>query len=372
MDQLIAEKIAALQEKGLYRERVLSPLSVATSLNFCSNDYLSLTTEPRLKEAYQEGFASYPCGSGGSALISGYHPVHQQLEQTISHALDVDDAIIFSSGYAANLAIISLLASLKIHLVIDKSLHASMYDGLKLADAQYRRYRHHDLADLAVQLGRASHPVMVLTEGLFSMSGQIAALADIMALCRPSATQCIVDEAHSFGILGPQGLGLVSACRLGQDEIPLRLITFGKALAGQGAVVAGKKEWIDALLQQARSYIYSTALSPALAFGMITAFDLMLSADDRRQKLNELVRYFQKKCKNSQLTWRHSYSPIQQLQLGCPHLAKQLADSLLTQGIFCQAIRQPTVSRHETGLRVVLNYSHSEEDIDRLFKILAR
>jgi 8-amino-7-oxononanoate synthase len=174
----------------------------------------------------------------------------------------------------------------------------------------------------------------------------------------------------SFGLFGPEGLGLVKAHGLSQKDVPLRLITFGKALAGQGAVVAGKKIWIDALLQQARSYIYSTALSPALAYGMIKAFDVLRGADERRLKLNRLVGYFQQQCENSSLIWRKSVSPIQQLQLGCPHLAKQLSDDLLTQGIFCQAIRQPTVTRQETGLRVVLNYRHTEGDLDRLFHAL--
>ena len=367
MDQLIAAQIRKLQQKGLYRERAKPFVAPANSLNFCSNDYLSLSTDPRLKQAYQDGFARYPCGSGGSAVISGYHPAHRQLEETIAAALGVDDAILFSSGYAANLAIVTLLASLSAHVLIDKGVHASIYDGLNLAGAKYSRYRHRSLAGLETALKRASTHAVVLTEGLFSMSGQIASLDPLMALCHQYTAHCIVDEAHSFGLLGPQGLGLINASGLSQDDIPLRLLAFGKALAGQGAVVAGKKAWIDALLQQGRSYIYSTALSPALAHGMKRAFELVIAADDRRLKLNELVRYFQECCKNSSQNWQKSLSPIQQLQLGCPHQARKLADHLLIQGIFCQAIRQPTVNRQETGLRVVLNYSHTKEDIDRLF-----
>jgi 8-amino-7-oxononanoate synthase len=189
MDELISAQILKLKQAGLYRERLLSP---ANYLNFCSNDYLSLMSEPVLQQAYQEGFSRYPCGSGGSAMISGYHEVHHQLESSIATALGVDDAILFSSGYAANLAMMTLLASCHVSLLIDKSLHASMYDGLKLAQVNYRRYRHHDLENLKTQLNRSSDHSMVITEGLFSMSGQIAALDDIIKLCQPHQALCIV------------------------------------------------------------------------------------------------------------------------------------------------------------------------------------
>src|SRR3990167_4461692 len=166
MDQLIAEKLQTLHQTGLYRKRSQPQLATADGLNFCSNDYLSLSTEFRLKQAYQEGFARYPCGSGGSAVICGYHSAHRALEQVIAARLAVDDAIVFSSGYAANLAIITLLASLNAHLLIDKDVHASIYDGVKLALAKYSRYPHLDLAYLKKKLSRFPGNPVLLTEGI--------------------------------------------------------------------------------------------------------------------------------------------------------------------------------------------------------------
>lgn len=376
MKQLIERKLKQLQSQGLYRARVLSSVQQGDELNFCSNDYLSLSQHPALKSAYQEGFLRYPCGSSGSALLSGYHEVHRNLEQQVATTLGVDDALIFSSGYAANLAVVGLLASLGVHLILDKAMHASVYDGLTLSQASYSRYRHGDLAHLEQQLKRAPQPAMVMTEGLFSMSGQFAALDAIIALCRRYDATCYVDEAHSFGLVGQQGLGLTHAHGLSQDDVPLRLLTFGKALAGQGAIIAGERTWIDALVQHARSYIYSTALSPALAYGMMTAFELVQGACDERERLKILIRYFQQLQQEASVPrmnqWRSSNSPIQQLQLGCPHRAKQLAEHLRMQGIFCQAIRQPTVTLQETGLRIVLNASHTQADLNTLLQTISQ
>ena len=351
MKQLIERKLKQLQSQGLYRARVLSSVQQGDELNFCSNDYLSLSQHPALKSAYQEGFLRYPCGSSGSALLSGYHEVHRNLEQQVATTLGVDDALIFSSGYAANLAVVGLLASLGVHLILDKAMHASVYDGLTLSQASYSRYRHGDLAHLEQQLKRVPQPAMVMTEGLFSMSGQFAALDAIIALCRRYDA-------------------------LSQDDVPLRLLTFGKALAGQGAIIAGERTWIDALVQHARSYIYSTALSPALAYGMMTAFELVQGACDERERLKILIRYFQQLQQEASVPrmnqWRSSNSPIQQLQLGCPHRAKQLAEHLRMQGIFCQAIRQPTVTLQETGLRIVLNASHTQADLNTLLQTISQ
>ena len=377
LHDLIEHQLKTGKQSGLYRQRnrpIITATPEQSLVNFCSNDYLSLTAEPKLQAAYQEGFKRYPCGSSGSAVINGYHSTHQILEKTIADALGVDDALVFSSGYAANLAATALFSSLKAPLILDKQVHASLYDGLKHSETPFQRYRHQDMDSLEQQLIRARQSsemgAMVLTEGLFSMSGQVASLDEIMDLCRQYDALCFVDEAHSFGVQGPQGLGVVKACGFTQEEVPLRLIAFGKALAGQGAVVAGKQAWIDALIQQGRSYIYSTTISPALAYGMTAAVNLVMQAVDRRRKLHELVQYFKQKAQQSSLSWRDSSSPIQQLRLGCPKQAQDVAEFLFAQGIFCQAIRQPTVSLQETGLRVVLNYGHSQEEIDRLFKAL--
>lgn len=362
--------LSQLKQRGLHRRRMLNRSDDKSIINFSSNDYLSLSEELSIRQAFQRGFAHYPTGSGGSMVISGYHESHRELEQAFAQALGVDDALLFSSGYAANLGIISLLAHFNAHFFIDKAAHASFYDGLRLAEGTYTRYLHNNLTSLANKLVlRPAHPVIV-TESVFSMSGQATDLLKMAELCTTYQADCIIDEAHAFGILGKEGLGAVIHYGLSQKEIPLRIIPLGKAFAFQGAVVAGDGEWIDALLQLARSYIYSTAISPAQAYGLAETFAFIRSADERRRKLTKLIHYFHNAIKCSPLKWRDSATPIQQLQLGCPHKALAYAKALLSRGIFCQAIREPSVSKQDTGLRIILNYHHEAKDIDGLIKNL--
>lgn len=364
----LTHHLAERRQQGMHRQRQLT--SEAGVINFSSNDYLSLTMDQRVRNAYQAGLQRYPAGSGGSMLVCGYHPVHQALEKAFADALGVDDCLLFSSGYSANLSLINMLGHHDAHVIIDKQVHASIYDGLKLSGALFTRYLHNDLSDLTLKIQQCAHDAVLITESVFSMSGQIAPLAEIARLCKQHDGEALVDEAHAFGVLGPEGLGAVAQQQLTQDDVPLRVIPFGKACAAFGAVIAGQGAWIDALLQSARSQIYSTAISPAFAYGLLETLDIVRCADDRRAKLAELVGYFRQAISHSPLTWRDSLSAIQQLQLGCPQLALSYSTKLREQGIVCLPMRQPTVSRQETGLRVTLNYHHQPEDIDKLFMCL--
>ena len=361
--------LSNLKRDGLYRKRA-SIDRVEQPLNFSSNDYLSLTNDSRVKQAYQKGFELYPTGSGGSMVVCGYHPVHQTLEQTFCQALRVDDCVLFSSGYAANLSVVNLLAHIKAHVLIDKAAHASIYDGLKLAGLPFTRYLHNNLDDLNHKMHGLPITTALITESINSMSGEIAPLDHIASLVQTYQHALIVDEAHAFGVLGREGLGVIEKQGLAQQEIPLRILPFGKAMGGFGAVVAGHGEWIDALLQAGRSYTYSTGLSPAFTYGLLKAFDIVRAAEERRAKLQELIVYFQHAIQSSPLKWRYSNSPIQQLQLGCPYLALQYSSRLREKGIFCLPMRQPTVPKTETGLRIILNYHHQPEDIDYLLSCL--
>lgn len=354
-----------LSSQGLYRQREVGCLQ-RQLINFSSNDYLSLASDPRIKRAYQLGFERYPTGSGGSMVVCGYHSTHKALERAFADALAVDDCILFSSGYAANLSVVGLLARFDTPILIDKMVHASIYDGLQLSDASFTRYLHNNVSDLSLKMQKMSgHPV-VITESIFSMSGQCAPLAKIAEV----AQELIVDEAHAFGVLGRQGLGAVIHHQLTQEDVPLRIIPLGKAFAASGAIVAGQRLWIDALLQSARPYTYSTAMSPACAYGLLETLERVRAADERRQKLSELIYYFRDAVKNSPLKWRDSWSHIQQLQLGCPERALFVANKLQEQSIICSPMRQPTVTLPETGLRIILNYHHQPEDIDSLFRCL--
>ena len=368
--KIALEKIILQQkESGLHRQRRITTAD-PSMLCFSSNDYLSLSTDLRLKNAYQRGFSKHAVGSGGSMLVCGYHSAHRSLEQAFAGALKVDDCVLFSSGYAANLSVAAVLSALNTLILMDQGMHASMYDGLRLAGADYVRYRHHNLQDLLKKMQANRSAGVILTESVFSMSGQISDLSALCTIAKIHEHSLIIDEAHAFGVLGAEGLGGVIHAGLTQQDVPLRVIPLGKAFAAFGAVVAGDAVWIDALLQIARPDIYSTSVSPAVAYGLEETLDIMRNSDDRRSKLTGLVNYFRTKTTGSKLIWRESYSPIQQLQLGCAHRALHYAQVLKQQGIICLPMRPPTVSVKDTGLRVILNYDHMPQHIDRLFECL--
>lgn len=365
----LAQYTTELKRTGLHRRRQLTALGDG-AIHFSRNDYLSLTSHPRIIRAFQSGFERYPTSSGGSMVVCGYHERHQALEQAFADSLGVDDCILFSSGYAANVSVINLLAQLNVHVLVDKMVHASIYDGLKASGASFTRYLHNHLPDLTIKINYAPEDTVLMTEGIFSMSGQCAPLNEIAKLGKDTLKGLIVDEAHAFGLIGDQGMGAVSQHQLTQDEVPLRIIPLGKAFAATGAVVAGQHRWIDALLQSARPYIYSTAFSPAVAHGLLETLEVIKAADEQRTKLCELVGYFREAIKNSPLKWRDSHTPVQQLQLGCPERALYFAKRLREQSIICVPMRQPTVTKQETGLRVILNAHHQSEHIDHLFRCL--
>lgn len=367
--QKIESYLAERKQQGLYRTRVVTD-SKAQWLDFSCNDYLSFAKDERVREAYQRGFERYPVGSGGSMVLCGYHDAHRSLEQAFAQALGVDDCLLFSSGYVANLSVVSLLVHFGMHVVVDKSVHASIYDGLGLANARYTRFLHNNTNDLQKKLEKLSTPAAILTESTFSMSGLHAPLKNMADLARQYSAPLLVDEAHGFGVIGPNGLGGVMDAQLNQEDVPLRMIPFGKAMNGSGAIVAGKSAWIDALLQATRQPVYSTAMSPGFAHGLEAVLNLVKAANDRRAHLQSLIQYFRQAAQASALQWRDSISPIQQLQLGCPFKATTYTDTLAANQIRCFPIRQPTVSKQETGLRIILNYQHSLTDIDSLFQVL--
>ena len=355
-----------LSQKGLLRVRALALKD--DWLSFDTNDYLSLTHDVRIACAYQQGYQRYPSGSGSSVVLNGYHAAHLEVERAFAQWLGVDECMLFSSGYAANLAVTALLGQLNASCFIDKGVHASIYDGLALSKVAYTRYLHNDAEDLARKLALYPTHRALITEGIFSMSGQIAPLSSISSLCSQKQVELFVDEAHSIGVLGNEGRGTVDLHDLTQAHVPLRIIPLGKAFATQGALVAGQANWISALLQAARSLIYSTAPSPALSYGLLKTLEIVITSDEKRAHLRALIECFRDGIVHSPLQWADSITPIQQLQLGCPHLAMHYAGELKKQGISCSAIRQPTVSKKASGLRIVLNASHDFKKINQLFQ----
>lgn len=369
VEDKIRNSIKKKQELGLYRKR--SALNLKKyKYNFSSNDYLSLSRDRLVNKFYQDGFDKYPVGSTGSFVISGYDSIHQDLEKYIASLLGVDACVLFSSGYVANLSVVSLLAEYGVHLLIDKSVHASIYDGISLSRAEYTRFLHNDITSFTKKLHELrSIDLAILTESIFSMSGTLAHLKEFSDLSRDYNVPLIVDEAHAFGVIGKSGLGGVYNAGLTQQDVPIRVIPFGKSVGACGAVVAGSRVFMDALVQM-RPLVYSTAISPAFAYGLLKTIEYMQDLDDRRQKLVTLVSHFRRLIESSHLKWRDSKTQIQQLQLGCPFLAIEFAEKLAKLSINCMPVRQPTVNKEETGLRVILNYHHEIEDIDYLFNCL--
>lgn len=351
------------KEEGLYRSRQGRG---GYSLNFSANDYLGLARDPRVVSAFQNAFAKAPVGSGGSMVVLGQHPYHKKLEEAFCEALQVEDAVLLSSGYVANLSLMMMAAQAKFKVMFDKAIHASFYDGLKLSDCTYKRFPHQTYPQLT-ELN--SEPTVLLTESVFSMSGYFSKLDKLAVHCVPSKRWLWVDEAHAFGLYGKEGLGSIVHFGLTQEQVPLRVIPLGKAFGVQGAIVAGKAEWVDAYIQSARGYIYSTGMSPAFAAGLIDVLKLLREADEARAKLFENVAYFRSLVADSALSWTDSVTPIQQLKLGCVKKALQLTAFLLKQGIFCQAIRPPTVLMRDAGLRVVLTAKHTKGEIERFVEI---
>jgi 8-amino-7-oxononanoate synthase len=358
------------KQRGTHRARRRLPPHSDHSLNFSSNDYLGLANNLEIKQAYQEAFDRYPVGSTGSALVSGYHVTHEALEHTFSDTLGVDACLLFPSGYAANLSLMNLLAEIDVHALIDKNIHASIYDGLRLRGHAYTRYRHQDLKHFQKKLNTLPTHAAVITESLFSMSGYMPPLQQLAELANKKNYPLFIDEAHAFGLYGPEGLGAVMAHGLTQAEVPLRVIPLGKACGASGAIVAGNRIWIDALVQAARPLIYSTAMSPAMAHGLLKSFSILRAANTKRDKLKARIREFREHIQTSPLNWQDSHSPIQQLQLGCPKQALAYAVQLQAQGILCIPMREPTVKRSETGLRICLNMCHTSADINYLFECL--
>lgn len=372
LEERLFQYLFQLKQEGRRRERRLSSFHDRRFIHFDSNDYLSFSREMTLSSSYQTGFMNYPVGSTGSPFVSGYHKPQQWLEEAFARYLKVDRCVLLTSGYAANLAVTFLLGQLDVLCLIDKGIHASFYDGIQLSKITSLRFKHNDLDSLSSIMQSVDANAILITEGIFSMTGQMASLRGMAKLTKARQIGLIVDEAHSIGVIGTGGTGRVTDCGLTQEQVPLRVVPLGKAFGAQGAIIAGKALWIDSLLQAGRSMIYSTAMSPAFCYGLIKTLETVEAADERRAHLFELVDFFRACIQRSPHQWIDSKTPIQFLKLGCSYQAVYYASELKKQGIICSAIRPPTVSKQFTGLRVVINHHHTAFQIKQFFRIIDR
>ncbi|WP_418903716.1 8-amino-7-oxononanoate synthase [Pokkaliibacter plantistimulans] len=369
------------QQQHLYRQRrtlegAQQPEVVLDGqryLAFCSNDYLGLANDPRLKQSAIEAVQRYGVGSGASHLVSGHSAEHHALEEELAVFTGRQRALLFSTGYMANLGAISALLDDQSAVFEDRLNHASLLDAGLNSGARFQRYLHNDVDNLASRLGKAtqSHK-LVVTDGVFSMDGDVAPLNELAQLCHDQQAWLMVDDAHGFGVLGEHGAGLVEACELDQQQVPVLMATLGKALGCAGAFIAGSETLIEALIQFARPYIYTTAMPPAVAAAGRQALRIVQQEPERRLHLQHLIRRFRHEAEVMGLTLMSSQTAIQPVLVGSAARAMALSASLLQQGIWVTAIRPPTVPAGMSRLRITLTAAHTDQQLDRLLYALER
>lgn len=377
---IIQSQLDELKSKSLFRKRKIVEsaqggriiVNGKSVLNFCSNDYLGLANHPALVKSYKLAADKYGVGSGASSLVCGRSTPHVELEEEVARLTGRDRALLFSSGYLANLAIVSTLAQQRSDSVFqDRLNHASMIDASLLSRAKLVRYPHCDLKVLGSSIAKnSSKGKLVLTDSIFSMDGDIAPLQDLAALsCRYKAS-LVVDDAHGFGVFGMHGAGVLNYLKLNQTEVPLMMATFGKAVGCAGAFIAGPENLIELLVQKARPYIYSTAMAPALAVAAKQGLRLMEKESWRQESLFKLIKRFRSGAQRAGLQIQASPSPIQPLITGSANRAIRLSDALFEKGFLITAIRPPTVPKNSSRLRITLSASHSESHVDELLEAL--
>lgn len=377
----LAQALANRQQQQLYRQRLINQgpqqrellIDNEYYLSFCSNDYLGLANHPEVIAALQDGAKRYGVGSGASHLISGHSQVHHALEQALAEFTGLPRALIFSTGYMANLGVLSALAKRHDTIFEDRLNHASLIDAARLSGARVKRYAHSDISALQRQLDRPDnrHQSFIVSDAVFSMDGDCADLAALHNHARHHHAWLLIDDAHGLGTLGPQGRGSLAAQNIAVDDHIILVGTFGKALGTFGAFVAGSHAVIETLIQQARSYIYTTALPPAIAAATLTSLQLLQQETWRQQHLNRLIERFRSGAAQLQLPITASRTAIQPVILGDAENALAISRQLKASRILIPAIRPPTVPQNTSRLRITLSALHSEEDIDYLLGRLA-
>ena len=342
-------------------------------VNFCGNDYLGLAQQFQVVDAQQNAAARDGVGGVGSHLVCGHHVAHEALEQEVADWLQVPRALVFGSGYMANLAVQQALLGDGDTCVQDRLNHASLIDGARLAGCRLRRYPHGDAEGALRQLRTvADGAAMLATDGVFSMDGDVAPLRQLALVARMQSALLYVDDAHGVGVLGPDGRGSVAEARLGVDEVPLQLVTLGKALGGCGAVVAGDVDLIEHLAGSARPYLYTTAMPPAQAAAALASGKLARREHWRREKLAALVQRFRGAMHARGFRLPESATPIQPVPCGDNARALEMSACLEAAGFMVAAIRPPTVPEGRARLRVTLCAAHGEAQVDALVEALAR
>jgi len=365
--QRLADARADRQQTERWRTRQVAK---SNTLDFAGNDYLGLAQDPRVSEAQAAGARRYGAGAGASHLVSGHLEVHDALEEALARWTGRERALLFSTGYMANLGVLQALADRHTAIFQDRLNHASLIDGAVLSGARSRRFHHRDAIDLESLLARSecAHK-LVVSDGVFSMDGDIADIATLVEVSRQHNAWLMIDDAHGVGVLGDNGSGCVGST-WNSTEVPILVGTLGKALGTAGAFVAGDAELIEHLIQFSRSYIYTTAQPPAIAAATLKALEIVQGEPERRDQLNANIAYFRHEALQLGLPLSESATPIQPLILGDETRTLSWALQLQQKSIQVGAIRPPTVPKGESRLRVTLSARHQHDDIDQLLAAL--
>lgn len=341
-------------------------------VSFCSNDYLGLASDPRVTASLRAGAERWGCGAGAAHLVTGHTGAHHELEAALAEFTGRPRALLFSTGYMANLGVVTALAGREDFIAEDRLNHASLIDAARLAGAGIRRYHHADPTAAAARLGASqARRRLLVTDGVFSMDGDAAPLAALADVAAASNATLIVDDAHGLGVAGPGGRGSVAAAGLTTSEVPVLVGTLGKAFGTFGAFVAGSEALVETLIHRARTYIYTTAPPPAVAAATLTALEAVIGEDWRRARLATLVTRFRRGAREAGLRLAASDSPIQPVLVGDSAAAVAASESLMARGYWVTAIRPPTVPAGTARLRVTLSATHEDADLAGLLAALA-
>ena len=375
----LEQKLKGRREQNLFRKRhTLASRQGSTVkidnhelINFCSNDYLGLANHPEVVSAFKKTADQYGVGSGASSLVCGRCDLHQRLEEKLAEKTGREAALLFPSGYMANLAVATTFAGRADGVFLDRLAHASLIDAARLSNARLQRYQHVDPGSLDLVLKKStSNEKLVLTDAVFSMDGDKAPLKELISVCNVNHAVLVVDDAHGFGVLGKTGGGLLEEKEISVGDVPIFIATFGKALGTAGAFIAADKTIIETLIQFARTYIYTTAQPPALVGATLASLEVLESELWRREKLGVLVKRFCSGASALGLNLLSSETAIQPLMIGGSENASRISHDLFDEGFLITAIRPPTVPEGSARLRITLSATHTEEQVDRLLETL--
>lgn len=375
-----AEQLTQLNQQGLYRRRrvidgpqgILLRVDGRQVVNFSSNDYLGLANHPEVVAGFKQAADRYGVGSGSAHLICGHSRAHHALEEELAAFTGRARALLFSTGYMANLGVISALVGRNDRVLEDRLNHASLLDGGLLSRAQFKRFRHLDSRDLQEQLLAHTEKTLIVSDGVFSMDGDLADLPALAAMARQYQAGLLIDDAHGFGVLGNKGGGIVEHFGLTASDVPILMGTLGKAFGTFGAFVAGSDDLIEILIQKARSYVFTTALPAAVAEATRISLRLLQTETWRRDKLQALVARFRAGARQQGLQLMDSISAIQPIVLGDSQQSVSVSQALLRQGFWVSAIRPPTVPAGTARLRVTFSADHEIQHVDALLEALGK